>query len=335
MPKSPITCADHMGVPRHAQDRPVQVWILGHGVDQALLERAGDARRAADQLDAAVGALVVGAETTAAEQLIAHGVDKVCVVASPLGLWSAVATAAAVLLEHPVRVVLASGDGAGREWAALLAVQLGWPLVSPALMVQVRQHDLELTGLDHSGRLARKIRLGRDHAVILTLRPGVAEALPADAARQGEIVRREAVLRPEKVTRVCIIPADPSRVDIRHATRLVAGGRGLGSKAGFDTLRRFAEKVGAGVAASRMAVDLGWIERERQVGQTGKTVAPELYIACGISGASHHLEGMAGAKHIVALNTDPDAPIFRIAHLGLVADLYEVLTCAEEALSAE
>ena len=159
MPKPPITCADHMGVPRHAQDRPVQVWILGHGVDQALLERAGDARRAADQLDAAVGALVVGAETTAAEQLIAHGVDKVCVVASPLGLWSAVATAAAVLLEHPVRVVLASGDGAGREWAALLAVQLGWPLVSPALMVQVRQHDLELTGLDHSGRLARKIRL--------------------------------------------------------------------------------------------------------------------------------------------------------------------------------
>ena len=84
-----------------------------------------------------------------------------------------------------------------------------------------------------------------------------------------------------------------------------------------------------------MAVDLGWIERERQVGQTGKTVAPELYIACGISGASHHLEGMAGAKHIVALNTDPEAPIFRIAHLGLVADLYDILARAEEALSAE
>jgi electron transfer flavoprotein alpha subunit len=202
-------------------------------------------------------------------------------------------------------------------------------------MIQVHQHDVELTGLDHSGRLARKIRLGREQAAILTLRPGVAEALPADATRQGEIVQREPVLRPEKVTRIRTIPADPSRVDIRHATRLVAGGRGLGSKAGFDTLRRFADKIGAGVAASRMAVDLGWIERERQVGQTGKTVAPDLYIACGISGASHHLEGMAGAKHIVALNTDPEAPIFRIAHLGLVADLYEVLERAEEALTTE
>jgi electron transfer flavoprotein alpha subunit len=311
------------------------VWILGHGVDQALLERAGDARRTADQLDAAVGACIVGAEATAAEQLIAHGVDTVCAVPSPLGLWSAVATAAAILVEQPVRVVLASGDGPGREWAALLAVQLGWPLVSPALMIQVHQHDVELTGLDHSGRLARKIRLGREHAAILTLRPGVAEALPADPTRQGEIVQREPVLRPEKVTRIRTVPADPSRVDIRHATRLVAGGRGLGSKAGFDTLQRFADKIGAGVAASRMAVDLGWIERERQVGQTGKTVAPDLYIACGISGASHHLEGMAGARHIVALNTDPEAPIFRIAHLGLVADLYEVIEHVEEAMRAE
>jgi electron transfer flavoprotein alpha subunit len=333
MPQHTSTFANHTEVLHRLQDRPVQVWILGYGVDQALLERAGDARRTADQLDAAVGALIVGAETTAAAQLIAHGVDRVYTVAAPLGLWSAVATAAAVLAEHPVRVVLTAGDAPGREWAALLAVQSGWPLVSPALMVQVRQHDLELTGLDRSGRLARKIRFGRDHAVILTLRPGVGEALPANPVRQGEMVQQEAVLRPEKVTRLRTVPADPGRVDIRHAARLVAGGRGLGSKAGFDTLRRFADKIGAGIAASRMAVDLGWIERDRQVGQTGKTVAPELYIACGISGASHHLEGMAGAQHIVALNTDPDAPIFRIAHLGLVADLYEVLAQATEALT--
>jgi electron transfer flavoprotein alpha subunit len=121
------------------------------------------------------------------------------------------------------------------------------------------------------------------------------------------------------------LPADARTIDVRYANRLVSGGRGLGGKEGFDKLREFAQKIGASVAASRMAVDLGWIEYERQVGQTGKTVKPELYIACGISGASHHLAGISGVEHIVAINTDAEAPIFRSAHLGLVADLYEVL----------
>jgi electron transfer flavoprotein alpha subunit len=303
-------------------------------MDEALLERAGDARRTADRLDSSVGALVVGAEAGATEQLIGYGVDLVCAVAPSLGLRSAVATAAAVLEEYNARLVFAAGDCQGREWAALLAVRLGWQLVSPALMVQVRNDGLEVMGLDRSGRLARKIRVERDAGVVLTMRPGVAEALPADATRPGRLIQRDAVRQPETVTRREIIPADPGSVDIQYAERLVAGGRGLGSQAGFDMLRRFASKIGAGVAASRMAVDLGWIERERQVGQTGKTVAPTLYIACGISGASHHLEGMTGAKHIVAINTDPNAPIFKVAHLGLVADLHEVLARAEEGLTA-
>ena len=241
--------------------------------------------------------------------------------------------AAAVLAEHQARLVLACGDCQGREWAALLAVRLGWSLVSPALMVQVRHGALEVTGLHRSGRLARQIRVDQDAAVIVTLRPGVGEPLPPVAARQGVLRHLQAEPQPEKCLPVTTLPADPASVDIRYAERLVAGGRGLGDKAGFETLRRFADKIGAAVAASRMAVDLGWIERERQVGQTGKTVAPELYIACGISGASHHVEGMSGAQHIVAINTDPHAPIFNIAHLGLVADLYEVLARAEEAIA--
>ena len=117
-----------------------------------------------------------------------------------------------------------------------------------------------------------------------------------------------------------------------HANRLVAGGRGLGSKQGFNRLRQFAEKLGAGVAASRMAVDLGWVPYERQVGQTGRTVTPELYIACGISGASHHIQGMSQASHIVAINTDPNAPILKIAHLSLVADLHAILENAQRRL---
>ncbi|MEE9229426.1 MAG: electron transfer flavoprotein subunit alpha/FixB family protein, partial [Acidobacteriota bacterium] len=181
--------------------------------------------------------------------------------------------------------------------------------------------------------LARKVVVGSTEAVIVTMRAGVAEAQKADPTRKGHVIRLDAVRRPEKAERVKLIRAEPATVDIRYAERLVAGGRGLGSKEGFDKLRRFAGKIRAGVAASRVAVDLGWVEYDRQVGQTGRSVAPNLYIACGISGASHHLEGMAGADHIVAINTDPEAPIFKIAHLGLVADLYEVLEQAGKGLA--
>jgi electron transfer flavoprotein alpha subunit len=312
------------------KDRQARVWIIGDQVDAAMLERAGDARRVADQLHTGVGAVVLGVEVREAGQLIAHGVDMVCFVAFALGVQSAVATAAAVLAEHDARLVLAAGDCHGREWAALLAVRLGWQLVSPALMAQVRHGGIEVTGLHRSGRLARNIQVEPHQGVILTMRPGVAEALQADLTRRGELIQIDAVRRPEWATQQQLIPADPASVDIRYAERLVAGGRGVGSREGFDRLRRFAEKIGAGIAASRMAVDLGWVAPERQVGQTGKTVSPDLYIACGISGARHHLAGMSGARHIVAINTDPEAPIFQVAHLGLVADLYEVLARLEE-----
>jgi electron transfer flavoprotein alpha subunit len=313
--------------------RPLEVWALGSRPDAAMLERLGDARLVADRIDAGVGALLLGADDEATKELIAHGADSVLRVAAWPGLWSSVATAVAALTEHAPRLVLAPGDCTGREWASLLAARLGWKLVSPALLVQLRGDRLEVTGLDRSGRRARTIGIASDETVVVTMRPGVAEALQADPARQGTSASIEPVQRPESVRTLQVIPADPASVDIRFAERLVAGGRGVGGREGFDTLRRFAARIRAGVAASRMAVDLGWIESERQVGQTGKTVSPGLYIACGISGASHHLEGMSEAQHIVAVNTDPEAPIFKVAHLGLVADLHEILERAEKGLA--
>ena len=298
-----------------------------------MLERLGDARLVADRIDAAVGALVLDADHEALKMLIAHGADAaLCVTARP-GPWSSVATAVAALTGHAPRLVLAPGDCMGREWASLLAARLGWKLVSPALRVQVRGDGFEVTGLDRGGRLARTIRVARDETAVVTMRPGVAEALKADPAREGKAASIDVVSRPESTKRLRFVPADPAIVDIRFAERLVAGGRGVGGREGFDRLRRFAARIQAGVAASRMAVDLGWIESDRQVGQTGKTVSPGLYVACGISGASHHLEGMSQAEHIVAINSDPEAPIFRVAHLGLVADLHEVLAWAEESLA--
>jgi electron transfer flavoprotein alpha subunit len=173
---------------------------------------------------------------------------------------------------------------------------------------------------------AQQIELPSDRPAIVALRPGVAQALPPDASRHGTVVRRSISVDALRGVLACEHrPPDPQRADIRFVPKLVAGGRGVGGPEGFAALRRIADKLRAGVAASRIAVDLGWIEPARQVGQTGRTVRPELYVACGISGASHHLEGMSESRHIVAINSDPQAPLMQRAELAIEADLHDVL----------
>jgi electron transfer flavoprotein alpha subunit len=318
-------------------ERPATIWVLDEDGGPATLERLGDARSLADATGAAVGVVAVAPVGHPTETLAAHGADRIVHAVTPTGdppsLATRVETARETLAADPPRIVLAGGDVRGREWAAALAVRAGWSLVSPALAATVRAGRIEVTALG-AGGLARRVRVEAGTSTILTLAPGVGEAHPAMPGRAAEVLRRAASAHPDPVRARRVVPADPATVDIRDARRLVAGGRGLGGRAGFDALRRLAARLGAGVAASRVAVDLGWIEAERQVGQTGKTVAPDLYVACGISGASHHLEGMSGARAVVAINTDPRAPIFRVAHLGLVADLHAVLRETEAELVA-
>jgi electron transfer flavoprotein alpha subunit len=255
---------------------------------------------------------------------------------SRFGPQARTANADAILTAFQPRVVLASGSPDGREWAARLALRRGFRLVSPALQAGFdRDGRLVVTALSACGRYSRKATLGADESAVLTFKPGVAEAMAPDSDRKGTVERIDSLEVGEEPIRVeREIPAEPAEVDIRYADRIVAGGRGVGGADGFQRLARVATALKAGVAASRVAVDLGWIDRERQVGQTGKTIAPALYLACGISGASHHLAGIAEARHIVAINTDPDAPIFKAAHLGLVADLHEILSQLEEQLAA-
>ena len=336
-------------------------WVIDHRVDAATYERLGDARQLADARSESVGVLIVGACGDPGA-LIAAGADRVMIVepvtsAEPgsargsvdpgfadgaadhvtrCGSVGRTANADAVLRAFRPRLVLACGSPDGREWAARLAVRLGWRLISPALQAGFdRDGRLSVTALSACGRYSRRVAVGPDETAVLTLKPGVAEAVPPDSDRTGTVERIRSVAVGEEPIRVeCEVQADPGEVDIRYADRIVAGGRGLGGADGFEQLARVARFLKAGVAASRVAVDLGWIDRERQVGQTGKTVTPALYLACGISGASHHLAGMAEARHIVAINTDPNAPIFKVAHLALVADLHQVLSELEAQLAA-
>ncbi|MCE9592290.1 MAG: electron transfer flavoprotein subunit alpha/FixB family protein [Planctomycetes bacterium] len=311
-----------------------RLWVIDTAIRDGTLERLGDARRLADRLATRVGVIAISQEKPDADRLARHGADRVIHVAAEHASNPAVLPVLSTFFDsHRPWLVIAPADCHGRELAARLAARKEWRLFSPVLMVQARGREFDITAVDRTEKLCRRERIPVGEPAVVTMRDGVGEPVPA-AERHGDFstitVAHDAAS--ERVVVERTIPADPATVDIRFAPKLVAGGRGLGNKEGFDALRKFADRLGAGVAASRVAVDMGWIEHARQVGQTGHTVKPELYIACGISGASHHLEGMSGATHIIAINTDPQAPIFRKAHLGLIADLYAVLRHAGEGL---
>lgn len=318
------------------EDRAIRIWVIDRAPDDGMLERLADARALADAFRENVGVLIVGDCATGETSLIAAGADRVCFAPiDSVGQNTFISAAAAFLQQRGPRAILASGESWGRECACRLAARCGWHLVSPALVIQAQADgNMLATELDATGKLARRRVIGSNQTVVVTLRTGVGESLERDDSRSGIVETIEVETEQEPVLRRKHLPADPNSADIRHLRRLVSGGRGLGSRQGFDRLRQVAQKLEAGIAASRAVVDAGWIEHERQVGQTGKTVKPDLYIACGISGASHHLEGMSDSSHIVSINSDPAAPIHQKAHLALVGDLYEVLDHVERGLNS-
>ena len=168
-----------------------------------------------------------------------------------------------------------------------------------------------------------------------TVRPHVMQMSERVEGKRGKIVRVRVEVREEDIlTKVLEIISDKhkDRVDVAGAEFIVSGGRGMMGKENFAILQELAEELGGVVGASRSAVDAGWVPHERQVGQTGKTVRPKIYIACGISGAIQHLVGMQDSDLVIAINRDKDAPIFEVAHYGIVGDLFQVVPAITERL---
>jgi electron transfer flavoprotein alpha subunit len=320
---------------------PVVMVLAATGPDggwsPVTLELLGDATALASGLGGRVGAWVLN-DGAGLDVLAAHGCQVVWRLRSDrLAGWSSEAVARALARHLPsgCRLVLLAGGARGEEVAALLAGTLGTDWVPDALTLAVtRTRGVDITATESGGKLSRLHRAADGLCAVVTMRPGVAEARRVD--RPAPLSVREIEVDLSDVPALTAVErylaADPRTVDLVFARRVVSAGRGTGGPDGVRLVQELADALGASLGASRMAVDLGWVPPERQVGQTGRTVRPDLYVACGISGTSHHLAGMRDSKHVVAINLDGSAPIHDVAHLSLRGDLREVIPAILAAL---
>ena len=295
-------------------------------------EIMGKARELADQTGQPLFAVVVGQQATqVAGEAICYGADKALVAEGPeFAQYRALAYAAALkaaIDQVQPEIILTGNTVSVRDMAALVACQLGIGLAADAQELEIDDDgNLVVTRPVYSGNmLSTMVFQGKPQLATVRNR---SFPLPArDESRTGETVTLDVKLD-EGVGREQVVafePAQQSAVALENAAVVISGGRGVKGPEGFEPIRELASVLNAAIGASRAAVDAGWIPYNTQVGQTGKTVRPDLYIACGISGAIQHLAGMSNARVIVAINKDRDAPIFSVARYGIVGDLFDVV----------
>lgn len=302
-------------------------------VQNVALELLGKARELADALGEKVVAVMPGYKfTDQAELCIAHGADKVLVIDEPeLETYVTEPYAQAiyqVIEAKKPAVVLFGATTIGRDLGPRLSARVETGLTADCTGLDINEdRDLMMTRPAFGGNLMATIVCREHRPQMSTVRPGVMRMLAVDASRKGEIENFKPNFDRSKfrVKVIETVKEEKTLIDITEANVLVSGGRGVGTEGGFEKLRDLAEVLEAEVSSSRAMVDAGVMDHARQVGQTGKTVRPDLYIACGISGAIQHLAGMEDSECIIAINKDKFAPIFSVADVGIVGDLHKVL----------
>ena len=316
----------------------VYVWIEqfeGKAVPAAW-EALGQGRAIADTLGQPLTALVFGQGVDAlAAQAVHYGADSV-IAADDASLAAYRVEPYAALLgqiisDNGPRVVLAGATTRGRELLAVAALDADAPLLADVIGLDVQAGGLHATRAVYGGKLLRAVSALGDGPQFATLRPRAFKALEPDASRSGEITKVTPTLAEASIgTKITNFAEASGTVSLTEASIIVSGGRGVGGPEGFEPVQALADVLGGALGASRAAVDANWIPYEHQVGQTGKVVSPDLYIAAGISGAIQHQAGIRSSKVIVAINKDADAPIFKLAHYGIVGDLFAVLPVLTE-----
>ena len=311
------------------------VWVFAeqhHGkVQEVAYELLSSGRRLADDRGCELAAVVLGHQITdSAAYLIAAGADKVYIVDQPkLAEYEANVYTDALsqlIAKYKPEVVLAGATAVGRAFFAKAAVRSRTGLTADctALSIDKQTGLLHQTRPAFGGNIMATIMTPNHRPQMATVRPKVFKMTTPDPKRKGETLI-EALKLVAAGTRIVKAERNAASVNIAEAEIIVAGGRGLKKAENLALLKRLADLLGGVVGVSRACVDAGWISAAHQVGQTGKTVCPKIYLAVGISGAIQHLEGMRASDTVIAVNSDANAPIFGIADLGIVGDLFEIL----------
>jgi electron transfer flavoprotein alpha subunit len=338
------------------------IWVYAEQrkgkIMNVALELIGEGRRLSREIsdDAKVCALIVGNNIEQlAKECYEYGADSVYPIEDPLlenyttdGYTKVIVDA---VKEHKPEIVIYGATHIGRDLAPRVAARLNTGLtadctrldikVSSYIDYAVKNTTLDVSTLDPNsddkglkqtrpafgGNLMATIICPKTRPQMSTVRPGVMQKRERQIGATGELVKiKPAISKADiKIEILDIVKSAKEIVSLTDAEIICSGGRGLGDPSGFELIKKFADKVGGVVGSSRAAVDSGWIDHSHQVGQTGTTVKPKIYFACGISGAIQHLAGMQTSDIIVAINKDPDAPIFEVADYGIVGDLYKVI----------
>jgi electron transfer flavoprotein alpha subunit len=313
------------------------VWVFAEqrkgAIKNVAYELLARGRELADTLKTDLCAVCLGYNVNGVETLIAQGADKVYLVDSPDLADNQEDYLAHGLLDlikqHQPEIVLAGATALGRSFFPRVAAILNTGLTADCtgLDIDTEKRLLLQTRPTFGGNIMATILCPNKRPQMSTVRPRVFKKSAPNAARKGQIIKvdfkKETVTARTKLLN--FVEDITEKIKLEDADIIVSGGRGLGKADNFKLLQELADCLGAALGSSRAAVDEGWIPYSHQVGQTGKTVCPKLYIACGISGAIQHLAGMQTSDCIVAINDNPEAPIFQVAHYGIVGDLFQVV----------
>ena len=312
------------------------VWIFAEQrngkVASVSFELLGVGKKLADELGTELSAILLGAEESDAKELIKWGADKVYLSSDPafekFNDDTYTEALSGLIKEHKPSIVLSGATPIGRSFIPRVAARLKTGLTADCTSLEIDKDTKNLLQIRPAfgGNIMATILCPDYRPQMATVRPRVMKKGKYDEGRAGEIISIETDNLTSR-TKVIDSVKEVSEVtvNLHEADVIVSGGRGLGDAKGFKLLEELAGVLGGAVGASRAVVDEGWIPYSHQVGQTGKTVCPKVYIACGISGAVQHLVGMQSSDIIIAINKNPEAPIFNVATYGIVGDLYEII----------
>lgn len=314
------------------------VWVFAEQRNGKLMgtafELIGEGRKLADKLGVELSALLIGSNVAGlADELIYHGADRVILADHPELKFYTTDGYTKVIVDlvnsKKPEIILIGATNIGRDLGPRIAARLDTGLTADCTKLEIdeEQKILLQTRPAFGGNIMATIITPKHRPQMSTVRPGVMKKMIPDSSRKGIVEKVEVELSKKDIRTIVkeVVKSAKQSVNLIDAEIIVSGGRGLGGPEGFKLIEELAKELGGVVGSSRAAVDSGWISQDHQVGQTGKTVRPKIYIACGISGAIQHLAGMQSSDCIIAVNKNPDAPIFDVADYGIVGDLYKVI----------